>query len=226
MGEEMPNRQHQVENLYHAALERPANQRAAFLLEATAGDGALRREVESLLGQSPENSSPASGSLEVSREVARQQAQATDSTVGKLAELSTGMRLSHYRVLEKLGAGGMGVVYRAHDERLDRDVALKVLPADRLASDTARNGFRKEALALAKVNHPYIATIYDFDEQGGIDFLVMEYVPGTSLVDQLAHGSLPEDEVLSLGLQIAAALEEAHEHGVVHRDLKTLAALG
>ncbi len=220
MGEEMPNRQHQVENLYHAALERPANQRAAFLLEATAGDGALRREVESLLGQSPENSSPASGSLEVSREVARQQAQATDSTVGKLAELSTGMRLSHYRVLEKLGAGGMGVVYRAHDERLDRDVALKVLPADRLASDTARNGFRKEALALAKVNHPYIATIYDFDEQGGIDFLVMEYVPGTSLVDQLAHGSLPEDEVLSLGLQIAAALEEAHEHGIVHRDLK------
>lgn len=216
----MPNRWHQVEGLYHAALERPANQRAAFLLEATAGDGALRREVESLLAQSHENSSSPSDSLEHPREVAPGQSQPAGSNLGKAAEISVGKVLSHYRVLEKLGAGGMGVVYRAHDERLDRDVALKVLPSNRLASEAARNRFRKEAIALAKLNHPHIAAIYDFDEQRGIDFLVMEYVSGPNLIDQLAHGSLSEHEVVSLGLQIAAALEEAHEQGIVHRDLK------
>jgi eukaryotic-like serine/threonine-protein kinase len=131
-----------------------------------------------------------------------------------------GQTLSHYRILEKVAAGGMGVVYRARDEQLDRDVALKVLPSGTLGDETARRHFRKEALALAKLNHPNIETVYEFGTQDGTDFLVMEYVPGKTLADRLARGTLPEREVIALGMQIAAALEEAHERGIVHRDLK------
>src|SRR3989449_1281036 len=128
--------------------------------------------------------------------------------------------LTHYRIVEKIGEGGMGVVYRARDERLDRDVAIKVLPTGTLADDTARKRFRKEALALAKLSHPNIGVIHDFDTQEGVDFLVMEYIAGTTLAERLTAGALPEKEVLAVGAQIVAALEEAHEHGVVHRDLK------
>ena len=131
-----------------------------------------------------------------------------------------GQTLSHYRILEKVAAGGMGVVYRARDEQLDRDVALKVLPSGTLGDETARRHFRKEALALAKLNHPNIETVYEFGTQDGTDFLVMEYVPGKTLADRLARGTLPEREVIALGMQIAGALEEAHERGIVHRDLK------
>src|SRR5712692_5290277 len=131
-----------------------------------------------------------------------------------------GQTLGHYRILEQIGAGGMGVVYRAHDERLDRDVALKILPASALADEAARRRFRKEALALAKLTHSNIAHIYDFDTQDSTDFLVMECVPGQTLAQKLNAGSMPEKEVAALGGQIAAALEEAHERGVMHRDLK------
>ena len=131
-----------------------------------------------------------------------------------------GQTLGHYRLLEKIGSGGMGVVYRAYDEQLERDVALKVLPSGAFSDDTSRRHFRKEALALAKLNHPNIETIYDFDSQNGTDFLVMEYVSGKTLEQTLAGGPLPEKEVLALGMQIAAAMEEAHNRGVVHRDLK------
>jgi TolB-like protein/Flp pilus assembly protein TadD/predicted Ser/Thr protein kinase len=130
-----------------------------------------------------------------------------------------GQTLGHYRILEKIGAGGMGVVYRARDERLDRDVALKVLPAGALADDAARRRFRKEALVLAKLAHPNIAMIFDFDTQDGVDFLAMEYVAGQSLAQKLNAGGMQEKETLALGAQVAAALEEAHEQGVVHRDL-------
>ncbi len=131
-----------------------------------------------------------------------------------------GRTLGHYHILEQVGAGGMGVVYRAHDERLDRDVALKVLPFGSLTDEPARRRFRREALTLAKLCHPNIGVVHDFDAQDGIDFLVMEYIPGATLAERLTGGSLPEKEVTALGSQIAAALEEAHEHGVVHRDLK------
>lgn len=131
-----------------------------------------------------------------------------------------GQTLGHYRILEKVGAGGMGVVYRAHDDQLERDVALKLLPSGTLSDNASRRQFRKEALALAKLSHPNIETIYEFDTQDGIDFLVMEYVPGKTLADRLASGALPEKEVVALGMQIAAAIEEAHHRGIVHRDLK------
>jgi len=131
-----------------------------------------------------------------------------------------GTTLGHYRVLEKIGAGGMGVVYRAHDEQLDRDVALKVLPPGTLSDEASRKRIRKEALALSKLNHPNIATVHDFGTQEGVDYVVMEYIVGRTLEYQLHGKSLPESEVIRLGMQIAAALEEAGERGIVHRDLK------
>ncbi len=131
-----------------------------------------------------------------------------------------GTTLGHYRVLEKIGAGGMGVVYRAHDEQLDRDVALKVLPPGTLSDEASRKRIRKEALALSKLNHPNIATVHDFGTQEGVDYVVMEYIVGRTLEYQLLGKSLPESEVIRLGMQIASALEEAGERGIVHRDLK------
>ncbi len=131
-----------------------------------------------------------------------------------------GKTVSHYRILEKLGAGGMGEVYRARDEHLHRDVAIKVLPSGYLADESARKHLRKEAEALSRLSHPNIATVFDFDTQEGIDFLVLEYVPGQTLGAKLASGPLPEKEVVALGVQIASALGEAHETGVIHRDLK------
>ncbi len=128
--------------------------------------------------------------------------------------------LSHYRVLEQIGEGGMGVVYRAHDERLDRDVALKVLPSGALADEAARKRFKKEALALSRLNHPNIATVFDFDTQEGMDFLVEEFIPGHSLHELVATGALPEHDILHLGVQICEGLATAHEQGIIHRDLK------
>jgi len=128
--------------------------------------------------------------------------------------------LSHFRVLEEIGAGGMGVVYRAHDEQLDRDVALKVLPSGLLADESARRRFRREALALAKLNHPNVGAVYEFGGQDGVDFLVMELVSGVPLNARLSSGPLPTEEVLRLGTQLAEGLEEAHAQGIIHRDLK------
>src|ERR1700730_17081221 len=131
-----------------------------------------------------------------------------------------GQTLGHYRIVEKIGAGGMGEVYRAHDERLERDVAIKVLPAGTLTDEAARKRFRKEALALAKLNHPNIATIFEFGSQNHTDYLVTEYISGLSLDHKLAAGALSEEEVVALGIQLAQGLSTAHEHGIVHRDLK------
>lgn len=131
-----------------------------------------------------------------------------------------GQTLGHYRILEKVASGGMGVVYVARDEQLERDVAVKVLPSGTLGDETARRRFRHEATALAKLNHPHIEAVYDFGTQDGVDFLVMEYVPGKTLADRLSTGALPEKEIIELGIQIASALQQAHERGIVHRDLK------
>src|SRR5512136_1998064 len=128
--------------------------------------------------------------------------------------------LGHYRIVDEVGAGGMGVVYRAHDEHLDREVAIKVLPAHAFSDEAARRRFRHEALALAKLSNPHIAHIYDCSSDGGQDFLVMELVPGRSLAEALAGGALPERDALRVGVQLASALEEAHGQAIVHRDLK------
>jgi serine/threonine protein kinase/tetratricopeptide (TPR) repeat protein len=131
-----------------------------------------------------------------------------------------GRTLGHYRIVEQIGAGGMGVVYRAHDEQLDRDVALKVLPAGTLADDASRKQFRKEALALAKLSHPNIAIIFEFSSQEDVDFLAMELIPGKPLSDRLHGGAMPQPEIVRLATQLAEGLAAAHDQGVIHRDLK------
>jgi eukaryotic-like serine/threonine-protein kinase len=131
-----------------------------------------------------------------------------------------GQHLGHFSIIERIGAGGVGVVYRAHDERLKRDVALKVLAPEVVVNEAARRRFHKEALTLSQLSHPNIAAVYDFDAENGQDFLVMELIPGKTLAHRLSLGLLPEREVILLALQLASALEEAHSHGIIHRDLK------
>ncbi len=141
------------------------------------------------------------------------------SSASTRADLA-GQLLGRYRILEKLGAGGMGEVYRARDQHLDRDVAIKILSPGSLGDEEARTRFRNEALALSKLDHPNVATIYDFDTVQGIDLLVSEYVPGDSLDQRVDRGPLPETEILQLGTQLLEGLVAAHGKGVVHRDLK------
>ncbi len=125
-----------------------------------------------------------------------------------------------YRILSKLGEGGMGEVYRAHDTKLGRDVALKILP-ETVAHDPERLArFRREAQVLASLNHPHIAQIYGFEDANAVHALVMELVEGPTLADRIARGPIPIDEALPIARQMAEALEAAHERGIVHRDLK------
>ena len=141
-------------------------------------------------------------------------------TVAPRRSLPPGTRLGRYSILEPLGSGGMGVVYRAHDEKLEREVAIKTLAPGVFAGDQAREHFRREALALAKLNHPNIAAVYDVGQQDGLDYIVMECVPGQSLAAKLSGGALTVRESTTIVLQVAEALEEAHRQGVIHRDLK------
>ncbi len=131
-----------------------------------------------------------------------------------------GGNLGRYRILELIGKGGMGEVYLALDERLQRKVAIKILPSDCLSSEQDRRKFRHEALAISRLNHSNIATVHDFDTFGGVDALIMEHVSGGTLGDIIAQGALPLMRCMELGAQLARGLEAAHRHGVVHRDLK------
>ena len=133
---------------------------------------------------------------------------------------SAGKKLAHYMLIEKLGEGGMGVVWKALDEHLDREVAVKVLSPGALADSTQRQRFRREAHVLSRLSHPGVATIFDFDAQDGVDFLVMEFVPGGTLQARLREGPLALDELYRFGIAVADALEDAHAEGFLHRDLK------
>jgi serine/threonine protein kinase len=131
-----------------------------------------------------------------------------------------GQNLSHYSLVEKIGKGGMGEVYQAKDKKLGRDVAIKVLPEE-FAKDADRVArFQREAKLLASLNHPNIAAIYGLEESDGTHFLVLELIEGDTLADRLKRGAISVEESLKLALQIAEALEAAHEKGVIHRDLK------
>jgi serine/threonine protein kinase len=134
--------------------------------------------------------------------------------------MQIGTRLSHYQIVARLGAGGMGEVYRAHDSRLRRDVAIKVLPPAAFEDAGAAKRLRREALALSRLNHPNICTVHDFDTQGGVSFIVVELIDGETLAERIRRGPVAAEEIVRIGRAIASALEVAHEQGVVHRDLK------
>src|SRR5438132_2165391 len=133
--------------------------------------------------------------------------------------IQPGTVLGRYRLVERIGEGGMGEVWKAHDDNLDRDVAIKMLHGT-LGNTTSRERFRREALVLSRLSHPGVATIFDFDTRNGFEFLVMEYVAGGTLELRLANGPLPMQDVLTLAIAVADALDNAHRNGFLHRDLK------
>jgi serine/threonine protein kinase len=201
-----PRRFSRVETLYHAALERPPGERDPFLREACAGDESLLREVQSLLGVEQE----ARGLLEepVAAAVTQQ-----------LTDLR-GTRLGPYEVSERIGAGGMGEVYRARDTRLGREVAIKVIRKEAAGDPAQVRRFEREARSAAALNHPNIATVFEIGEHDGTRFIAMELVEGQTLKARLEAGRVPVRDMLALATQIASGLAKAHAAGVVHRDLK------
>src|SRR5579863_8072536 len=168
-----------VDSLLQAALDRPPEERDTFLRQATAGDEALEREVRSLLAsQRQAGSFLETPAIEVAaRAIAVEEKRENPTAAAPLAVHT----ISHYEVLEKLGEGGMGVVWKARDTRLDRFVALKVLPAEKMGDPERKRRFVQEAKAASALNHPNIITIYDIDQAEGVDFIAMEFVPGKPL---------------------------------------------
>ncbi len=134
--------------------------------------------------------------------------------------VTAGATLGPYEILARAGAGGMGEVYKARDTRLNRTVAIKVLPAALTADPDARQRLDREAKAVAALSHPHICSLFDIGHQDGTDFLVMEFLEGETLAERLTRGKLPLDEALRTGIQIADALATAHKAGIIHRDLK------
>jgi serine/threonine protein kinase len=197
-------RQQRLESLFAGALQQPAAERDAWLRQACGSDPDLLREVGSLVAHHQD------------KEPHSWAAVAAAGLIAASGSIKPGTRIGVYEILEPIAAGGMGEVYRARDSRLQREVAIKVLP-DAFAQDPDRLArFTREARVLASLNHPNIAAIYGVEERA----LVMELVEGPTLADRIRQGALPVDEALGIARQIAEALEAAHEKGKVHRDLK------
>ncbi len=199
----------QIERLYHAAREKAPEERARFLDETCSGDQTLRREVESLLA----NEELAAGFLESDGPGALPAPAAREP-------VHLGERIGPYTIMDLLGVGGMGEVYKAHDKRLDRDVAIKFLPRVKANDPEALARFEREARAASALNHPNICTVHDVGEFQGRPFIVMELLEGQSLKERIARKRVPLPELGAMGRQVCAALEAAHAKGIVHRDLK------
>src|SRR5437899_2723632 len=196
-----PERWERVNELFEAALEIEPAKRLPFLDAACQSNPGVRAEVERLLAA---NERAGSFMEEPPVHIAAR-------------PLSAGTRLGSYEILTAVGAGGMGEVYRARDTRLDRIVAIKILPSWGAASEEARRRFEREARAISSLNHPHICVLHDIGRQDDVDFLVMEYLEGETLVARLRRGRLPLEGALTYAIQIAGALGQAHGQGVVHR---------
>src|SRR5262245_6104015 len=203
-------RRHRIDDICDAALELAAGDRVAFLAAACGDDHALRAEVETLLAHAEQSD----GFLEESL------GQIAAGVIDPREELATGRRLGQYEILALIGAGGMGEVYRARDTKLGRHVAIKVIASAASAGAEQLARFEREARVLAALNHPHIGAIYGLEDVDGIRALVLELVEGKTLAERLAETRPSVPAMLTIARDIAAALEAAHEKGVIHRDLK------
>jgi serine/threonine protein kinase len=206
-----PERWQQIEQLFHAALERAPDERAAFLDEACDGDGALRQEVESLLAYDE----PAQRFIATPPD-----ALAAELLAAEQAPSLIGSSLNHYQILSRLGRGGMGEVYLATDTRLGRKVAVKLLPEEFTRDAERMRRFEQEARAASALNHPNIITIHEIGEVDQHHFIISEFVEGETLRQRMKSGPLEPEAALEIAAQVASALQAAHRAGIVHRDIK------
>ena len=206
-----PERNREIDRVFQAALARDSAERAAFLDEACINDPELRRDVEALLASDEQSGgfieSPA---IEIAPEL----------VADELATTVTGKTFGPYRLESQLGVGGMGKVYLAHDQRLGRKVALKLLDPELIGDREHRTRFLREARLAASLDHPNICTIHEVGEEAGRPFIAMQYVAGETLRRTIGGRPLKLDSLLSISLQVADALEEAHTRGIIHRDIK------
>src|SRR5688572_23597739 len=214
-----------LEQVYHEALELPAGERADFLARASAGDEVLRRKVEALLKSHDEGggfldkhalevAARAAAARQAGHRAGQQNVDDRIPSVGAVAHdpdgSLIGKMIGPYRTFGLRGAGGMGEVYLAEDTRLERRVALKILPRDMRLDEDRMRRFLREARAASALNHPNVATIYDIGESDGVRFIAMEYVEGETLAEKISHGPLAIADLIEIGKQVADALDAAH----------------